>query len=203
MLSVNNAKPERASRPFDAFRDRGVLAEGSAIVVMETLRCARARGARIYAEVLGAGSASDVPARPLSGLGISMRRALTESGLLASDIDFISAHGPSDQDIDRWEVEHIREVFGSAADRLSVTSIKGVTGNPLSAGGPMQVVAGALSFERGWLPPIANYECPDPTCNLPFIVGPPRRAAVRHMLINAHGMGNVNAALVLAAPSIR
>ncbi len=200
MLSTHNARPEKASRPFDAMRDRGVLAEGAAMVAMETLAHARARGANIYAEVLGAGSASDGSEPPLSGLNVSMRRALAESGLLPSDIDVISAHGPSDQDIDRWEVQHIRDVFGADADRVAVTSIKGVTGNPLSAGGPMQVVATALTLHSGWLPPIANYEHPDPDCDLLFISGAPRRAAVRRVLVNAHGMGGVNAALVMAAP---
>ncbi len=200
MLTTRNARPELASRPFDAMRDRGVLAEGAAIVVMETLSRARARGAKIYAEILGAGSASDGSEPPLAGLNVSMRRALAESGLLPSDIDFISAHGPSDQDIDRWEVGQIRDVFGADANRVAVSSIKGVTGNPLSAGGPMQIVAAALSFQTGWLPPIANYEYPDPDCDLPFVAGGPRRAEARRILVNAHGMGGVNAALVMAAP---
>ena len=141
MLSLSLEPPQKVSRPFDLGRSGGVLAEGSAMVILENAEHALARGAKPYLEITGFGSASDFTPESGSGLALSMRDALANASLLPADINYISAHGPSDVEIDRVETEAIKQVFGQYAYRVPVSSIKGATGNPLSAGGAMQVVA--------------------------------------------------------------
>jgi len=200
MLSTRNEVPSQASRPFDALRDRGVLAEGSAVVVVESLDHALHRGATCYAEFVSSFSEMDGDEGPASGLGATMAGSLSAAGLLPSDIDYVCAHGPSDQQIDRVETAMIRRVFGRHAYRIPVTSIKACTGNPLSAGGPMQVVAASQTLRTGWILPTANYEHADPHCDLDYAPGKPRRLDCRHVMINAHGMGGVNTSLILRNP---
>jgi 3-oxoacyl-[acyl-carrier-protein] synthase II len=197
MLSTANEAPEKASRPFDALRDRGVLAEGSAVVVVESLDHALRRGATCYAEFVSAFSSMDGEEGGASGLESTMAGAMNAAGLLPSDVDYVCAHGPSDREIDRVETEMIRRVLGRHADRIPVNSIKGCTGNPLSAGGPMQVVAASLALRKGWIFPTANYEFPDPRCDLDYVPGTARRLACTHAMINAHGMGGVNTSFIL------
>jgi 3-oxoacyl-(acyl-carrier-protein) synthase len=132
-------------------------------------------------------------------LRTSMLLALTNACLRPEDIDYVCAHGPSDLIMDRVESEMIRDVFGPHVDRLPVSSIKGVTGNPLSAAGPLEVAACALAMRAGWIPPTANYCERDPACDLDYVGEGARRAVLRHALINLHGLGGSNSTLVVRA----
>jgi len=196
MIGPRTELPHRASRPFDLRRSGGILSEGSAVVILENAGHALARGAKPYLEISAFGSASDNTPAFGSGLELSMREALANASLAPVDINYISAHGPSDIDTDRVETEAIKRVFGQYASRIPVSSIKGVTGNPLAAGGAMQVVACSLSCRHNILPPTANYEEPDPLCDLDY-VPEARSGTIRHAVINSHGVGLVNSSLVI------
>jgi len=196
MIGACQESPQKASRPFDNRRSGGILAEGSAMVILENAEHALARGVKPYLEIAGFGRASDNSPAAGSGLEISMRDALANSSLAPVNIDYICAHGPSDVEIDRVETEAIKHVFGRYAYQIPVSSIKGVTGNPLAAGGPMQLVACGLGCRHGILPPTANYEDPDPACDLDY-VPMARRALIRNALINSHGIGRVNSSLAI------
>jgi 3-oxoacyl-[acyl-carrier-protein] synthase II len=188
--SEANGHPERASRPFDLLRRCGVLSEGAGIFVLENMDRALARGARTYIELGGFSRQRDSePGRPASGLIDSMRFALANSAVTTSDIDFISAYGTGDPYLDAAEVSTIKEVFHERAYSIPITSIKGVTGNPLAAGGALQIAACALSIRDQLIPPIANYEVPDPACDLDFVAGRARRSKVDCALINVRGLG--------------
>ncbi|MBN1268494.1 MAG: beta-ketoacyl-[acyl-carrier-protein] synthase family protein [Kiritimatiellae bacterium] len=197
-MSTRNDEPARASRPFDRDRDGGVMAEGAGVVFLENLEHALARGARVYAEITGTGSQSDAPgAEPGSGLADSMHLALANAACRPDQVDYVCAHGPSDRVIDRMETESIKKALGAHARKIAVSSIKGVTGNPLSAAGPLQIVAAALSVQTGTIPPTANYEHPDPQCDLDYVPGKARRANLECVVINSHGIGGTNSSLVL------
>ena len=197
MLCTKNDLPKQASAPFDLRREHGVLAEGASMVVLESLEHALDRGAQPYAEVLGYGSSRDLTAEPASGLNDSMRRVLDNTGLAPESIDFISAHGPSDLVIDRVETCMIKEVFGKHAYNIPVHSIKGATGNPLAAGGALQISCAALSLQQNTIPPSTNYEVADPDCDLDYIASNPRMGDFKYALINSHGSGKVNSNLIL------
>jgi 3-oxoacyl-[acyl-carrier-protein] synthase II len=198
LVSAFNGDPEKASRPFDVLRHSGVLAEGAAVFILENFERAVARGARMYAEIGGYSKQRDIdPAKPASGLINSMRLALANSARTTEDVDYISAYGPSDVSLDAAEVAMIKEVFGERASSVPVTSIKGVTGNPLGAAGPFQLVASALSFRDQTIPPTANYEFEDPDCDLDFVPRHPRRAKVNCILINVRGIGGSASSLLV------
>lgn len=198
LSSVRNHEPERASRPFDLERDSGVISEGAGVFVLENLERAQARGARTYLELGGYGKRRDFDSgKPGSGLEDSMSIALANAGRAPSDIDYISAYGPSHPVLDAVEVDVIRKVFGNRAYRVPVSSIKGVTGNPLAAGGPFQVAACALSFRDQLIPPTANYEVEDPQCDLDFVPNQPRKAKLDSALVNVRGMGGSASTLVV------
>ena len=198
LLSGRNDDPAKASRPFDLERDGGVLSEGAGIMVLENYEHALARGVRPYLEVRGFGTGFDTNGHPpLTGLADTMAMALANSGLRPEAIDYICAHGPSDAAQDRVETETIKKVWGQRAYRVPVGSIKGVTGNPLAAAGPLQIIACALAMRRGVLPQTANYEYPDPECDLDYIAGESRRSAVRWALVNSHGIGGGNSSMAV------
>jgi len=200
LLSTRNDDPARASRPFDRDRDGGVLGEGAGVVVVESLAHARARGARIWLEICGGASHPDGFGAPAAdGLGSCMTVALANTHLCSEQIDYICAHGPSDPVIDRMETVMIRNTFGRHAYRIPVSSIKGVTGNPLAAAGPMELIACALAMRDDRLPPTANYTTPDPACDLDY-VPQSRRMRIEHALINVHGMGGGNTTLIVRKP---
>jgi len=199
MLSTWQGEPRKASRPFDRDRCGGVLAEGSAVVVLERLDHALGRGAVPYAEVVGYGTASDPERQSGSGLAQSMRQAMANASWMPNDVDVICAHGPSDLGLDAEECRRIKETLGAHALRVPLFSIKGATGNPLSAGGAMQAVASALALRNQCVPPTANYEFPDPDCDLEILAGRSYPLHVRNLLINAHGSGRVNSTLLLKA----
>jgi 3-oxoacyl-[acyl-carrier-protein] synthase II len=197
MLCTENDHPLEASRPFDLKRTRGILAEGSSIMVLETLDHALDRGVIPYAEVLGFGSACDPTPEAGSGLKESMEKALANTRLSSADIDYISAHAPSDKEIDKTETDMIKNVFGTRAHSIPISSIKGATGNPLAAGGAMQVAATALTLKTQQIAPIANYVIPDPDCDLDYVTAEYRFANIDIALVNSHGMGKVNSSLIL------
>jgi 3-oxoacyl-(acyl-carrier-protein) synthase len=202
MQSSRNDDPQRASRPFDRDRDGGVLGEGAGVLVLESLAHARARGARIWLEFCGGASYADAFGAPAAeGLGTCMTLALANARLDGGAIDYVCAHGPSDPVLDRVETEMIRRVLGRHAYRIPVSSIKGVTGNPLAAAGPLELVACALAMRHGLIPPTANYTTPDPACDLDY-VPQARRTRIEHALVNVHGMGGGNATLIVRKPPL-
>jgi 3-oxoacyl-(acyl-carrier-protein) synthase len=200
LLSGRNDDPQHASRPFDRDRDGGVLGEGAGVVVLESLAHARARGAHIWLEICSGASHSDTfGTLPAAGLETCMTLSLANARLSGDAIDYVCAHGPSDPTIDRVETAMIRNTFGRHAYRIPVSSIKGVTGNPLAAAGPMELIACALAMRDDLVPPTANYTTPDPACDLDY-VPQARRTRVEHAIINVHGMGGGNTSLIVRRP---
>jgi 3-oxoacyl-[acyl-carrier-protein] synthase II len=198
LSSCRNGEPERASRPFDLDRDSGVISEGAGMFILENLERAEARGARIYLEINGyARQRDNIPENPGSGLLGSMRLALANASRSEDDIDYISAYGPGHPVLDAAEVRYIKEVFGERAYSIPISSIKGVTGNPLAAGGPLQVAACALSLRDQIIPPTTNYELPDPDCDLDFVPRP-RKAKLDSILLNVRGLGGSASSLVVS-----
>ena len=198
LSSRRNDDPEKASRPFDLARDSGVISEGAGIFVLENLESARARGARIYLEIGGYGRQRDlVPDDPGCGLVDSMRQALANAVCSPEDVDYICAYGPGHPVLDAAEVRFIKKVFGSRAYEIPISSIKGVTGNALAAGGAMQLAACALSFRDQVVAPTANYEFPDPQCDLDFVPGRPRKYKLDCILMNVRGLGGSSSSLVV------
>lgn len=198
LMSTRNDDPRRANRPFDMSRDAGVISEGAGILILENLQHAQARGARPLAELLAHHTVIDAPgAQPAEGLANTMRMALADSGKRPEDVNYICAHGPGHPAIDRMETQTIKEVFGAVAYQIPVSSIKGVTGNPLAAAGVMQLAAAALAIDRGVIPPTTNLEVPDPDCDLDYVPEGPRRGDVRCALVNTHGLGGGNTTVVI------
>jgi len=196
MLSARNDDPQHASRPFDRDRDGGVLGEGAGILVLESLTHARARGARIWLELCGGASHADAAGKSAAeGLGTCMTLAMANAHVRAEDIDYVCAHAPSDPVIDRVETRMLRKTLGHHAFRIPVSSIKGVTGNPLAAAGPLELITCALAMRDDTIPPTANYTIPDPECDLDY-VPQARRVRLNLALMNIHGMGGGNATLI-------
>ena len=203
MSSTRNGEPERASRPFDLERDSGVISEGAGMFVLEDAERAAARGARVYLEIGGYGKQRDLdPETPGSGLEDSMLIALANAARSTSDIDYISAYGPSHPILDVVEVNAIRKVFGKYAYSVPVSSIKGVTGNPLAAGGPFQIAACALTFRDQIIPPTANYEVQDPNCDLDFVPNRARKAKVECALLNVRGIGGSASTMIVSGNGV-
>ncbi|MFN2433547.1 MAG: beta-ketoacyl-ACP synthase II [Gemmatimonadota bacterium] len=203
-LSTNNADPQGASRPFDAERDGFVIGEGAGIVVLESLEHARARGARIYAEMAGLGMTADAyhitaPAPGGEGAVRAMRMALKEAELAPEDVQYINAHGTSTPYNDRNESEAIKTLFGEHAYRLMVGSTKSMTGHTLGGAGGVECVITAKVIAEGRVPPTINYEHPDPECDLDYVPNQARTATVDAALSNSFGFGGHNACLALKA----
>lgn len=201
-LSGRNDSPATASRPFDATRDGFVLGEGAGVVVLEALEHARARGARIYGELVGysaTGDAYHLTGQPEAheGLQRSMRRALRDAGLAPEDVDYINAHGTSTPLNDPNEAKAIRAVFGDHADRVLVSSTKSATGHMLGAAGVVELIACALAVTEGVVPPTINHTTPDPEITLDVVPNVARRHRVRVALSNSSGFGGHNATLAL------
>jgi 3-oxoacyl-[acyl-carrier-protein] synthase II len=198
LSSRRNDQPGKASRPFDRDCDSGVISEGAGIVFLENYAHAEARNAKPYLEIVGMGSHADMPGgASMSGLARAMELALANAGMSTTDVDFICAHGPGHPVIDLAETQVIKSVFGSDAYRVPVTSIKGNTGNPLAAAGPMQIIACALCLQSGLIHPIANHENPGIGCDLDYVAGRPRLTHPRVGMINAHGMGGGNSCMIV------
>jgi beta-ketoacyl-acyl-carrier-protein synthase II len=194
--------PKMASRPFDATRDGFVVAEGSAVLVLEELEHARARGARPIAEVIGYGSSADAydmaaPAERGEGTQRAMRAALARAGIGPEAVDYINAHGTSTPLNDRYETMAIRDVFGEHADRLAVSSTKSMTGHAMGAAGAIEGFACVKVLETGCIPPTINYRHPDPELTLDYVPNEARAADVRVALSNSMGLGGHNSTVIL------
>jgi len=202
-LSAHNDDPAGASRPFDAGRDGFVMGEGAGMLVLESLAHARARGARLYGEVLGYGLTADAyhPTAPRGdGLAASeaMQMALCEAGLASEAVDYINAHGTSTPLGDIGETKAIKRVFGDHAYKLAVSSTKSMMGHLLGAAGAVEAIVCLMAMQEGVIPPTINYETPDPDCDLDYVPNVARQADVRVALSNAIGFGGHNASLVMA-----
>ena len=199
-LSRRNAEPVRASRPFDKERDGFVIGEGAGIMVLEEMEQARARGARIYAEVVGYAMNSDayhITAPPDDGKGavVCLERALQDSGVSKDEIGYINAHATSTF-ADKVETQVIKKVFGDRAYSIPVSSTKSMTGHLLGAAGGIESVFSTMALCSGILPPTINLENADPECDLDYIPGKAREMSVSTVISNAFGFGGVNACLV-------
>jgi 3-oxoacyl-(acyl-carrier-protein) synthase len=197
-----NAQPEKASRPFDAKREGFIFSEGAAALVLESEEHAKARRARIYAEVAGHASSADayhVAAPEPEGRGPmrAMRWALQDAGLPIQAVDYINAHGSSTPINDVTETKAIKAVFGEHAYHLAVSSTKSMIGHPMGAAGALEALACILAIHRGWIAPTINYEFPDPECDLDYVPNQARQAEVNVALSNSFGLGGQNACLVL------
>jgi len=200
-LSTRNDEPERASRPFDRDRDGFVLAEGAGVVVLEELEHARARGANIYAEVLGYGSSGDahhIAAPDEQGLGAqaSMRVALQDAGIGPEAIDYVNAHGTSTPLGDAAEVLAVRAVFAEHASRIVMGSTKSMTGHTLGAAGGIESIAAVLAVRDGVIPPTINLENPDDGFDLDFAANEAQERPVRAALNNSFGFGGHNVSII-------
>jgi 3-oxoacyl-[acyl-carrier-protein] synthase II len=194
--------PAMASRPFDATRDGFVVSEGSAVLVLEDLGHARARGARPIAEVIGYGSSSDAydmaaPAERGEGNQRAMRAALARAGIGPDEVDYINPHGTSTPINDRYETMAIRAVFGEHADQLAVSSTKSMTGHAMGAAGAIEAFVCAKVIETGCIPPTINYRHPDPELTLDYVPNEARAADVRVALSNSMGLGGHNSSVIL------
>ncbi len=201
-LSTRNDEPTRASRPFDKDRDGFIIGEGSGIVILEELEHARARGARIYAEIIGYGMSGDAyhitaPSEDGDGAVRVMTKALKKAGLQPSDIDYVNAHGTSTPFNDKLETLALRRTFGDHARRLAISSTKSMTGHLLGAAGGLEAGISALAIHHQVAPPTINLEAPDPECDLDYVPHTARPMTIRHVLSNSFGFGGTNAALVL------
>jgi 3-oxoacyl-[acyl-carrier-protein] synthase II len=202
-LSTRNDEPERASRPFDKERDGFVMGEGAAILVLESLEYARARGARVLGEITGYGSTNDAfhisaPAENGAGAAICMQNALDDAGLSGRDIGYINAHGTSTLLNDKSETAAIKTVFGKLAYNIPVSSTKSMTGHLLGAAGAVEAVICVNILQDGVLPPTINYETPDPECDLDYVPNRARPAIVQNIISNSFGFGGHNASIILS-----
>ena len=205
-LTKRNDAPQKASRPYDNLRDGIVISEGAATLILEDLEFARHRGARIYAEVLGHGSASEAIGMrkgDLSGkrMASAISDAIRQAGLVPEAIDHVNAHGSSLPDYDICDTNAFKEALGSHAYRLPISSIKSMIGQPISAAGTIQTAAACLSIRDQLVPPTINQEVPDPRCDLDYVPNASRTARVRHVLVNGHSFGGSVAALVIGLVS--
>jgi 3-oxoacyl-[acyl-carrier-protein] synthase II len=201
-MSHRNDEPQRASRPWDRGRDGFVLSEGAGILVLEEMDAARARGARVYAEIVGYGMSADahhVSAPEPTGDGAIrvMRAAIADAGLEPTDIQYINAHGTSTPLGDVAEVRAIKTVFGEHAYQLAVSSTKSATGHLLGAAGGLETGVLALAIHEGKLPPTINLDDPDDECDLDFVPNTARDVDLRIGLTNSFGFGGTNGALIL------
>lgn len=203
-LSVRNNEPEKASRPFDVNRDGFVMGEGAAILVLESYDSAKARGARIYGEILGVGMTSDayhITAPHPEGLGIKrvMRVAIADAGLEPNQIDYINTHGTSTDLGDVAETKAIKDVMGEHAYKVAVNSTKSMIGHLLGAAGAIELVACLKSIETGEVHPTINLDNPDPLCDLDYVPHTKRQKPVRYALSNSFGFGGHNVSLVVGS----
>ncbi|HDK45815.1 MAG TPA: beta-ketoacyl-[acyl-carrier-protein] synthase II, partial [Actinobacteria bacterium] len=190
-----------ACRPFDATRDGFVMAEGAVTLILEEREHALARGAQIYAELLGYGMSSDayhitLPRPGGVGAARAMQAALNDAELEPSQVGYVNAHGTSTPANDVTETAAIKLVFGDYAARLPISSTKSMTGHLLGGAGAVEAIAGILAMRDGVLPPTINYRYPDPECDLDYIPNEPREQDIRVVMSNSFGFGGHNAVLI-------
>ncbi|MDD8012416.1 MAG: beta-ketoacyl-ACP synthase II [Acidobacteriota bacterium] len=201
-LSTRNDQPEKACRPFDKGRDGFVIAEGSALLMLESLEHARQRGARIYAEVAGYGFTSDAfhmtaPDPEADGAYRAMRNAVADAGLKPEDIVYINAHGTSTELNDKLETLAIKRLFGEYASKLAISSTKSMTGHMLGATGSAEAAFTALAITHSFIPPTINYDTPDPDCDLNYTPNQGVAREIPYALSNSFGFGGTNASILL------
>lgn len=204
-MSTRNDDPVRACRPFDKERDGFVLGEGAGVLLLEEAEFARARGARVYAELLGYGQSADaydIVAVDPNGEGVvlALQRACHIAGIEPSEVDYINAHGTSTPIGDPAESKAIERFFGEHAYLMGVSSTKSMTGHALGAAGGIEGVATALAVANDTMPPTINYEFPDPDCTLDYVPNVARSAPVRVALSNSFGFGGHNCVIVFGKP---
>lgn len=201
-MSTEKENYSQACRPFDKRRSGFVMSEGAGILVLESLEHAQARGAHIYAELIGYGSSSDayhitMPAPGGVGAVAAMRKALTDAGLNPEDVSYINAHGTGTDANDALETEAIKAVFGDAAKNVPISSTKSMTGHLMGAAGAIEAIICALAIERSVIPPTINYEEPDPECDLDYVPNIAREQQVQVALSNNLGFGGHNATIII------
>ncbi len=201
-LSKRNDAPEKASRPFDKNRDGFLLAEGAGILVFEKLEHAKARGAKIYAEVLGVGNSNDAhhitaPDPDGSGGAYAMKRALQDANLGPGDISYINAHGTSTPLNDKIETAAIKRVFGDHAAKIPISSTKSMVGHLLGAAAAVELQATILAIRDGVIHPTINYETPDPECDLDYVPLEKRAVRIENAMSNSLGFGGHNSAIIV------
>ena len=204
-MSTRNAEPARASRPFDRDRDGFVMGEGACVLVLEEYGRARARGAHVYAELVGFGFSNDAhhmtaPRPDGSQAARSMRIALDDGHVAPHDIGYVNAHGSSTPLNDGTETTALKRVLGDHAARVQVSSTKAYYGHALGASGAFEAAIAALALERAWLPPTLNLDVPDAGCDLDYIPNQGRPALIEYALSNSFGFGGINASVVLRRP---
>lgn len=202
VLSRNNERPSQASRPFDANRDGFVLGEGAGILILERLDLARARGARLWGELLGYGTSCDayrITDEPPDGRGAvqAMRRALEDAGLPPEAVDYVNAHGTSTPMNDQVETLAIKRALGEHARRTPVSSTKSMVGHSISAAGAVELITCLLAIRDQVVPPTINYAHPDPACDLDYVPNVARPSPVRVALSNSFGFGGQNDCLLV------
>ena len=201
-LSKHNDEPEAASRPFDKTRNGFVISEGAGVLVLEEYEHAKRRGAHIYGEVAGFGSTSnafhmtDLPGDG-DALGRSMKIAMKEAGVAAEDVDYINSHGSSTEQNDVFETNAIKAALGPYARKVAVSSIKSMIGHPLAAANAIELAVGAMSIERGVVPPTINYREKDPECDLDYVPNEAREMKVRTLIKTSSGFSGIHSSLVL------
>jgi 3-oxoacyl-[acyl-carrier-protein] synthase II len=203
-MSTRNDDPTRACRPFDEGRDGFVMAEGAAVLVLEEREHAVARGAQIYAELLGYGSTNDAfhmtaPRPDGAQAARAMRIALHSAGVEPEQIDYVNAHASSTPLNDSTEAGVIRNVFGEHVDNIAVSGTKGYHAHSLGATGAIEAAITALAIQRGWVPPTLNLENAGPGCELPFVRDAGLETTIDYAISNSFGFGGINAALVFGA----
>ena len=198
---TTNVDPATASRPFDKNRDGFVIGEGAGIVILEELEHAKARGAKIYAEVIGYGATGDAhhitaPAPDGEGAARAMQMALDTAGVTPTKVDYINAHGTSTPYNDLFETQAVKTVFGEHAYKLAMSSTKSMTGHLLGAAGGVEAIFTVLALQEGILPPTINLHEPDPACDLDYVPNEARQANIDYALSNSLGFGGHNASLL-------
>jgi len=196
-----NPDPKTASRPFDKNRDGFVIGEGAGIIVLEELEHALARGAKIYAEIVGYGATGDAyhitaPAPGGEGGARAMKMAINDGGLKPEEIDYVNAHGTSTEYNDKFETLAMKEVFGEHAYNLAISSTKSMTGHLLGAAGGVEAIFTVLAIRDSILPPTINYETPDPECDLDYVPNKARQKEIKAAMSNSLGFGGHNATIV-------
>jgi len=200
-LSMSNAEPEKACRPFDAKRDGFIMGEGATALVLEELEYAKARGANILAEMVGYGATSDAyhvtqPLEDGHGAAKAMEKALKKAGLTPGDVDYINAHGTSTPLNDKCETIAIKAVFGDRARTVPISSTKSMTGHLLGAAGALEAMVSVLTIMNGIIPPTINLVNPDPDCDLDYVPNQARQVKVNVAMSNTFGFGGHNSVLV-------
>lgn len=200
---VAEGPPEKVSRPYDKYRKGAVCSEGAAVLLLEEEQHAIRRNAYIYAELKSVGTCFGTPTSSpeaiRKGLSSCMRSALFSAQVSPCEVDYICAHGPSLHMVDHMETLAVKDVFGSHAFRVPVSSIKSMIGNPMAASGPLQTAAALLSMANSAISPTINLEHPDPLCDLDYVADGPRKNQLNIVLVDSHGFDNIDVAILLAA----